>query len=50
MELLKDVPLEESEFKILEKLLGPAESKPPLESLSHSAAAILINLAIENVS
>ena len=48
MELIKDIPMAESEFNILSKILEPSDS-PPLETLSQSAATILSNLAIEKV-
>lgn len=49
MELLKDVPLAESEFNLLSILLNPVDESPPLENMSHTAAAILMNLSIEKV-
>ena len=47
MELLKEIPLEDSEFQILAKLIKAEE--PPLEAIAETGAKILLEIAIAKV-
>ena len=47
MELLKEIPLEDSEFQILAKLIKAEEA--PLDATAELGAKILIELAIAKV-
>ena len=47
MELLKEIPLEDSEFQILAKLIKAEE--PPLDAIAETGAKILLEIAIAKV-